>query len=51
MYGELLQVPEAPVREGYTFTGWYRDKDLTVLWDQDKDTITESMTLYAGWQE
>ena len=25
MYGELLTVPEPPTREGYTFTGWYRD--------------------------
>ena len=25
MYGQLLEVPEDPTREGYTFTGWYTD--------------------------
>ena len=25
MYGELLDVPETPTREGYLFTGWYKD--------------------------
>ena len=25
MYGELLEVPEPPTREGYSFTGWYID--------------------------
>ena len=25
MYGKLLEIPESPTREGYTFTGWYKD--------------------------
>lgn len=51
MYGELLQLPETPEREGYVFDGWYRDQNLTVPWNQQEDVITESMTLYAGWKE
>lgn len=51
MYGELLKAPIPPSREGYTFDGWYRDRDLTVPWNQEEDLVTESMTLYAGWKE
>ncbi len=50
MYGELLDPPEEPSREGYTFTGWYQDQDGTYPWDLGTDTVTGSMTLYAGWE-
>jgi uncharacterized repeat protein (TIGR02543 family) len=51
LYGDLVEVEETPTREGYTFTGWYRDANLTLPWDLENDTVTEPMTLYAGWQE
>lgn len=51
MYGEPLREPEAPVREGYAFDGWYRDRGLTQPWNAEEDVITESITLYAGWRE
>ena len=51
MYGELLEVPEPPTREGYSFTGWYTDSTCDVLWQVDTDTIQTDMTLYAGWQK
>ncbi|MDE7030218.1 MAG: InlB B-repeat-containing protein [Lachnospiraceae bacterium] len=51
MYGELLDVPEPPTREGYVFDGWYLDQNTTRPWDLEKDTITESLTLYAGWRQ
>lgn len=38
-----------PTREGYEFTGWYADEDLT-----DKITsirLTRNTTVYAGWEE
>ena len=50
MYGELLQEPAPPTREGYAFDGWYRDANLTVPWNLQEDVITQSMTLYAGWK-
>ena len=50
MYGELLALPESPTREGYAFTGWYKDYACFELWDADTDTIQSDMTLYAGWQ-
>ena len=50
MYGELLEVPEDPTREGYEFTGWYTDYACDVLWLEDSDTIQSDLTLYAGWE-
>jgi len=51
MYGESLEEPEAPTREGYQFTGWYTDSGCYELWDMENDTIQSDMTLYAGWQK
>ena len=51
MYGERLEVPEAPSREGYTFTGWYKDPACDDLWDVETDTIESDTNLYAGWQK
>lgn len=51
MYGELLEVPEPPTREGYTFTGWYTDHACYDLWNVEEDIIQTDMTLYAGWEK
>ena len=51
MYGELLQLPDPPSREGYTFIGWYKDYACFEPWDDTTDTIQSDMTLYAGWQK
>ncbi len=51
MYGELLEVPEDPTREGYEFTGWYFDSACYVLWVEDTHTIDSDVTLYAGWEK
>ncbi|MEE0510352.1 MAG: InlB B-repeat-containing protein [Peptococcaceae bacterium] len=44
-----VTLDKVPVRDGYTFTGWYADENLTqkiteVTMDSDK-------TVYAGWQK
>ncbi len=51
MYGELVTVTEAPTREGYRFTGWYRDHACYEVWDLAQDTVQTDMTLYAGWEK
>ena len=51
MYGELLEVPEDPTREGYEFTGWYVDSACDILWMEDIRTIDSDLTLYAGWEK
>ena len=51
MYGDLLEAPEPPTREGYTFQGWYKDASCDLLWNMETDTVETDMTLYAGWQK
>ena len=51
MYGQLLEVPEPPTREGYVFTGWYTDSACFELWDVENRTIEGDLTLYAGWEK
>lgn len=51
MYGEQIEPPETPTREGFVFDGWYLDSDGTMVFDVTADTVTESMTLYAKWRE
>ena len=50
MYSEKLSA-ENPVKEGWKFTGWYTDRDCTQKWDSENDSVTGSMTLYAGWEK
>lgn len=40
--------PATPIRDGFTFDGWYTDADCTVpyVWS---DIVTSDITLYAGW--
>ena len=50
MYGDLVEEPEPPTREGYVFTGWYSDENCQYEWDLDETQVAQSMTLYAGWE-
>ena len=51
MYGDLVDIPEPPTREGYEFTGWYADENCIYLWNLESDIVSDSMTLYAGWEK
>lgn len=51
MWGEQLELPEPPTREGYTFAGWYKDYGCTIQWEMETDKIESELTLYAGWQK
>ena len=51
MYGELLEAPEEPTREGYEFTGWYTDHACDDEWNLEEDIIETDFTLYAGWEK
>ncbi len=49
--GEFLQRPTAPTRDGYTFTGWYRDEACTNAWNFEVDKVEGNATLYGGWSK
>ena len=51
MYADYVIEPEDPTREGYEFTGWYSDENCIYLWDMENGQISQSMTLYAGWEK
>lgn len=51
MYGDLVEEPDPPTREGYTFAGWYSDENCRYQWDMDTNQVSQSMTLYADWEE
>ena len=41
-------VPAAPVKEGYTFDGWYTDDGFTQAFDPQRP-VTCDMTIHAKW--
>lgn len=49
--GGKINEPMKPTKSGYTFTGWYLDKECTQPWDFAKDTVKENLILYAGWEK
>ncbi len=46
----VLDEPTEPVKDGFTFDGWYTDKELTEKYDFS-EKVTKSFTLYAKWTE
>jgi len=46
--GTATEPSPPPDNPGYTFDGWYWDRDLTKKFDFDSP-VTVSMTLYAKW--
>ena len=51
MYGEKLELPEPPTREGYEFKGWYKDSACDIIWNLEHNTIESDITLYAAWEK
>jgi uncharacterized repeat protein (TIGR02543 family) len=44
-----LVKPEDPVREGFIFSGWYREAECINAWNFSRDVPTGNLTLYALW--
>lgn len=49
MHGEIVPMPETPVKEGFVFSKWYQDAACTQEWNMETDTAVGNLTLYAGW--
>lgn len=50
--GRMITRPDDPVREGWHFTGWFRDEACTIPWDFETDSINDNnVTLYSGWEK
>ncbi len=47
--GSPIAAPADPVREGYTFGGWYTDRELTAAYDFTKAAAAKDVILYAKW--
>lgn len=50
--GGKVAKPADPTKEGYTFSGWFTDKDCTNAYDFDADVdgTQPEFTLHAGWK-
>ena len=49
--GSKLTKPADPSKDGYAFSGWYKNSELTSPWNFDTDTLNSDTTLYAKWTE
>ena len=49
-YNGTATTPHAPTKTGYTFDGWFTDKDCTVAYDFNA-LVTDNITLYAKWNK
>ncbi len=47
--GQTIGSMTKPTKDGYVFTGWYSDRELTKRYD-DNEIVTEETALYAGWK-
>ncbi len=47
--GTSIFQPSDPEKPNYTFSGWFKDINLTTQWDFTTDIVTENITLYAKW--
>lgn len=45
----LVDEPAAPFKDGFHFSGWFKDAEATQPWDFDEDKVTSSIILHAGW--
>lgn len=47
----ITEKTDVPVREGYTFRGWYKDENCTVPFEFNRVLINGDVSVYACWTE
>lgn len=48
--GSKIEQPTSPVKENYSFDGWYTDSDFRNYWMFRSNVVTGNITLYAKWK-
>ena len=48
--GQTVAQPEPPIRDGFTFAGWFTDKDCTKAYNFST-AVESDLTLFAKWTE
>ena len=48
--GTVLSRPDMPIKNGYTFAGWYSDEACTKEFDFAKPLL-EDVTIYTKWKK
>ena len=60
---KIVNIPTDPVRDGYEFKGWYKEKECINKWDFENDIVSEKQynenneyifietSLYAKWEK
>ena len=47
-----VKKPSDPIKDNYDFYGWYKDKDLSQIFDFSSDKMPgKAAVLYAGWRK
>lgn len=49
--GEYATEPPEPIREDYSFEGWFTEPEMKNRFDFAATPVTSDITLYAGWSE
>ncbi len=49
-YGDHINKPAEPERDGYTFKGWYKDEGLSKTYNFN-EPVKEDITVYAKWEK
>jgi uncharacterized repeat protein (TIGR02543 family) len=47
-YGSQISIPAEPIKEGFTFDGWYKDSEFAEEFEFSK-MPAEDITIYAKW--
>lgn len=46
----LVYTPSLPIKENFSFEGWYSSSDFSEQWDFNQHRPTSNLTLYAKWR-
>lgn len=47
--GLKLGEPTSPYKNGYSFDGWYKEREGINAWVFNRDVVDSKMTLFAKW--